>query len=119
MANIALAHRVLYLTYGLLPIIAGADKFFNYVVHWIVYLNPSLLVTLQMMPDTLMRTVGVIEIVAGLLVLFRPRLGGYVVAAWLIAFIGESLVRPNVGIHRRRRRPRGVTSSTSCRLLWN
>jgi uncharacterized membrane protein HdeD (DUF308 family) len=32
-----------------------------------------------------MYIVGIIEIIAGVLVLWRPRLGGYVVMGWLIA----------------------------------
>ena len=32
---------------------------------------------------TFMHIVGIIEIAAGILVLFRPRIGGYVVMAWL------------------------------------
>src|SRR5215213_9758230 len=36
--------------------------------------------------------VGVIEIAAGVLVALRPRLGGYVVAAWLWAIIVNLLV---------------------------
>ena len=41
-----------------------------------------------------MYAVGAIEIVAGLLVAVRPRLGGYVVAAWLAGIIVNLLVVP-------------------------
>ena len=41
-----------------------------------------------------MFAVGAIEIVAGLVVLFRPRLGGYVVAAWLAGIIVNLLLIP-------------------------
>jgi len=41
---------------------------------------------------TIMLVVGVIEIAAGVLVALRPRLGGYVVAAWLWAIIVNLLV---------------------------
>jgi hypothetical protein len=34
-----------------------------------------------------MLLIGVIEIAAGLLVALRPRIGGYVVAAWLLGII--------------------------------
>jgi hypothetical protein len=39
-----------------------------------------------------MLTVGVVEVVAGLLVAVRPRWGGYVVAAWLAGIIGNLLL---------------------------
>ena len=41
---------------------------------------------------TLMYAVGAIEIVAGLVVLVRPRLGGYLVAGWLGAIIVNLLM---------------------------
>jgi hypothetical protein len=41
---------------------------------------------------TAMVAVGVIEIAAGLVVAVRPRLGGYLVAAWLAAIIGNLLL---------------------------
>jgi hypothetical protein len=39
-----------------------------------------------------MVAVGVIEIVAGLVVAVRPRVGGYLVAAWLAGIIGNLLL---------------------------
>ena len=39
-----------------------------------------------------MVAVGVVEIVAGLVVAFRPKVGGYLVAAWLAGFIGNLLL---------------------------
>jgi hypothetical protein len=41
---------------------------------------------------TIMMVVGVVEIAAGVLVALRPRIGGYVVAAWLWAVIVNLLV---------------------------
>ncbi len=39
-----------------------------------------------------MMIVGVIEIVAGIVVAVRPRIGGYVVAAWLLGIIVNLLL---------------------------
>jgi hypothetical protein len=44
---------------------------------------------------TLMYYVGAIEIVAGLVVLARPRFGGYLVAAWLSGIIVNLLLMGN------------------------
>jgi hypothetical protein len=41
-----------------------------------------------------MMTVGVIEIIAGLLVAVRPRIGAYVVALWLWGIIANLLLIP-------------------------
>jgi uncharacterized membrane protein HdeD (DUF308 family) len=43
-------------------------------------------------PVTFMMIVGVIEIAAGVLVAMMPRVGGYVVAAWLWAIIVNLLM---------------------------
>jgi uncharacterized membrane protein YphA (DoxX/SURF4 family) len=77
--------QVLKYTYGLIPIVAGADKFTNLLTNWEDYLSPSISTMLPFNAATFMSIVGIIEIVAGVLVLFRPRIGGYVVMAWLIA----------------------------------
>ncbi len=74
----------LKLTYGLVPIVAGIDKFTDLLVDWDKYLNPTLAGMLPVAPHTFMLLVGVIEIIAGVLVFVRPRLGAYVVMAWLI-----------------------------------
>ena len=71
-------------TYAIVPIVAGADKFLNLLTNWPAYLQP-LDNMLPVAPATFMKIVGVIEIVAGLLVLRLPRLGALVVTAWLVA----------------------------------
>lgn len=72
------------LTYGIVPIVAGADKFTNLLVNWSDYLNPSIAAMLPFSAGTFMLIVGVIEILAGILVLFKARLGALVVTAWLV-----------------------------------
>jgi uncharacterized membrane protein YphA (DoxX/SURF4 family) len=71
-------------TYGIVPIVAGADKFTNILATWEEYLNPMLAGMLPVSPGTFMAVVGVIEIIAGILVLVRPRIGALVVSAWLV-----------------------------------
>lgn len=75
---------MLRLTYGIVPIIAGADKFFNLLTNWEMYLNPAILKIVPLSTIHFMYAVGFIEILAGVIVLFlSTRLGGYIVAAWL------------------------------------
>ncbi|MCL4361486.1 hypothetical protein M1446_03965 [Candidatus Dependentiae bacterium] len=76
---------MLYYTYGLVPIIAGLDKYFHYLVDWSIYLNDTIPAYLGLTSANFLILVGIIEIIAGLLVFFKPRLGGYIVCAWLIA----------------------------------
>lgn len=76
----------LRLTYGLVPIVAGLDKFTNLLVDWTQYLSPLALDVVPISAATFMMIVGVVEILAGVLVLTRfTRIGAYVVSAWLVA----------------------------------
>ncbi len=79
-----MAYRMLYWTYGLVPIVAGLDKFTNLLVDWTSYVSPLTVGLLPMEAGTFMMIVGVIEIAAGIIVLARPRLGSAIVAAWLV-----------------------------------
>src|SRR3954465_10194072 len=83
----------LRLTYGLVPIVAGLDKFTNLLVHWEKYLPNQIASLLPVTPATFMLVVGVIEIVAGLAVLtVLTRLGAYVVMAWLLLIAGNLVI---------------------------
>jgi len=75
--------NLLKFTFVIVPVVAGADKFINLLTHWEQYLNPSITGLLPFSATTFMMIVGVIEIVAGLIVLKKPEIGGYIVAAWL------------------------------------
>lgn len=75
---------VLKFVYGAVPIVAGLDKFTNFLTDWKRYLSPLVSNILPVGP--FMQAVGIVEIVAGVLVLTRfTRIGAYVVAAWLAA----------------------------------
>jgi len=79
----------LKLTYGLVPIVAGLDKFTNLLTQWSNYLNKSMV---PMDPLAFMKIVGVIEIVAGILVLARPLIGAWIVMLWLILIALQLIV---------------------------
>lgn len=75
--------NLLKIAFGILPIAAGFDKFTNLLTNWEQYLNPGIVQMLPFSEHTFMMIVGVIEIVAGIIVLAKAELGGYIVAAWL------------------------------------
>lgn len=75
---------ILKWTYGLVPIVAGADKFAHMLTDWDKYLAPIVTDILPLSASTFMAIVGIIEIVAGILVLIRPKIGSLVVGLWLI-----------------------------------
>src|SRR5512145_286625 len=69
------------------PILFGLDKFFNWTVEWTDYLAPWVDDIAPGSGQDFMYVVGVVEIAAGLLVAVAPRIGAYVVAAWLAGII--------------------------------
>jgi hypothetical protein len=86
------AFQLLRLGFTIAPIIAGLDKFLGLLTNWDKYLAPQVSSTLGVHPHTFMMIVGVIEIIAGLLVAVNPRIGGYVVSAWLLGIIVNLLL---------------------------
>ncbi|MEZ2442881.1 hypothetical protein AB6805_14250 [Chitinophaga sp. RCC_12] len=91
MATIKQLQSTLRLTFGIVPIVAGLDKFTNLLTHWENYLGSNV----DMLPfaaATFMKIVGIIEIAAGILVLVRPLVGAYVVMAWLICIALQLLL---------------------------
>lgn len=75
---------ILRFTFGIVPIVAGLDKFTDLLTNWDMYLHPGIASMLPFSVHTFMQIVGVIEIIAGILVFAKPAIGGYVVMAWLI-----------------------------------
>ena len=70
---------------GVGPIITGLDKFFNKLADWGMYLSPLATKIVPVSATTFMHVVGVVEIVAGLIVLSRwTKIGSYIVMLWLL-----------------------------------
>jgi hypothetical protein len=88
------AFLILRTAFTVAPILFGLDKFFHLMVNWDRYLAPALSNPLPFTPHQLMYAVGVIEIIAGIVVAIHPRLGGPVVAAWLVGIILNLLLIP-------------------------
>jgi hypothetical protein len=75
---------LLKFTYVLIPVVAGVDKFTNLLVYWPQYLHPSVAAMLPISVDVFMRILGIIEIIAGILVFVRTKIGSYIVCIWLV-----------------------------------
>ena len=83
--NLESLYRPLWLTYGLVPLLAGLDKFLNLLTDWPKYLSPAIAGLLPVSAETFMHAVGIIEIAVGLMVLTRwTRLGAWIAMAWLV-----------------------------------
>jgi hypothetical protein len=88
------AYQILHVGFVLAPLLAGIDKFFHLMVNWDIYLAPAIAKLSPISGHNFMLAVGAIEIVAGLLVAIKPRIGAYVVAAWLWGIIINLLLIP-------------------------
>jgi hypothetical protein len=86
------AFQLLHWGFVAAPVIMGADKFLNLLTNWEKYLAPSFLSLSPLSAAATMRVVGVVEIIAGLVVALRPRIGAYIVAAWLAGIIVNLLL---------------------------
>lgn len=83
-SNLKSAFYPLWITYAVVPLAAGADKFFNLLVDWEKYIAPAAANLLPVSGSTFMMIVGVIEIAVGILALTPlRRLAAYIASAWL------------------------------------
>src|SRR5215204_4693933 len=88
------AFQILRIGFTVAPILAGLDKFLHLLVDWDKYLPAFVNNLTGGHGHELMLAVGVIEIVAGLGVAFKPRVFAYVVAAWLLLIVVNLLMIP-------------------------
>ena len=88
------AYQILHLGFTVAPIVAGLDKFFHLLVNWDQYLPGFVNNLTGGHGHQLMLVAGVIEIVAGLGVWFKPKVFAYVVSAWLLLIIVNLLLIP-------------------------
>jgi hypothetical protein len=86
------AFLVLRTGFVVAPILFGLDKFTNLLTDWTTYLAPAVDRLVPGSATSAMAAVGVVEIVAGLVVAVRPKVGGYLVAAWLAGIITNLLL---------------------------
>ena len=88
------AYWILHVGFTVAPILAGLDKFFHLLVNWDQYPPGVVANASPIQPHTLMLIVGVIEVVAGIGVWFKPRIFAYIVAVWLVVIIINLLLIP-------------------------
>jgi hypothetical protein len=85
------AFLLLRTVFTVAPILFGLDKFANVMTDWTQYLAPWINDIVPGTAQQAMYLVGVVEVVAGLLVAWRPRLGAPVVSLWLVGIIVDLL----------------------------
>ena len=87
------AFMILRVAFTVAPILFGLDKFAEVLTDdWTRYLAPEFNDILPGSAQDGMYIVGVVEIIAGLVVLVTPRFGGLLVAGWLAGIIVSLLL---------------------------
>ena len=86
------AFVILRAAFTIAPILFGIDKFFGYMTNWDSYLAPGIASLSPWSVHTTMYAVGIVEIVAGVVVALRPRIGAPIVALWLLGIIVNLLL---------------------------
>ncbi len=84
MKDIKNLQTLLKITYGVVPIVAGLDKFLHILTDWQQYLG-FLTDLLPFDPTVLISVIGMVEMAAGVLVLTKTKIGSLIVTAWLVA----------------------------------
>ena len=89
----AQAFMLLRISFTVAPILFGLDKFAEVLTDdWTAYLATEYNDILPGSAQDAMYIVGVVEILAGLVVLVTPRFGGLLVAGWLAGIIVSLLL---------------------------
>src|SRR3954469_25753629 len=88
------AFLLLRTVFTVAPIVFGLDKFANVLTDWPQYLAPWIDRIVPGTAPQAMYAVGVVEVLAGVLVALVPRIGAWVVAAWLAGIIVNLLTVP-------------------------
>ena len=86
------AYQILHWGFVAAPVLAGADKFLHLLANWDQYLAPGFARLSPLSAHATMLVVGVVEMAAGLIVALKPRIGAYVVAAWLVGIMLNLLI---------------------------
>ena len=89
----AQAFLLMRIAFTVAPILFGLDKFAHVLTdNWTRYLATQFNDIIPGTAAQAMHMVGIVEIIAGLVVLVAPRFGGVLVAAWLGGIIANLLL---------------------------
>ncbi len=88
------AFGILLFVYVVAPIVAGVDKFFGALTDWTQYLAPSIAARIPFDAPLVMKGIGGIEVLAGILVAIKPSVGAPLVMLWLWGIIANLIMIP-------------------------
>ena len=77
------AYQIMYYAFITLTAVTGLDKFFRVLTTWDAYVSPGVASILHLTPGGVTSLAGLIELAAAITVALKPRIGSWVVTAWL------------------------------------
>jgi hypothetical protein len=77
------AYQILYYAFIVLFAASGLDKFLHLLSTWELYVSPAMASFLHMSPGAIVGFAGLIELAAAAAVALKPRIGSWVVTAWM------------------------------------
>ena len=86
------AFRTLQFGFVVAPVVAGVDKFYDFLTNWDQYLAQSVSSTLGILPHPFMQGAGVVEVIVGIGVLIKPRIFSYIVSVWLLGIVANLIM---------------------------
>ena len=81
------AFRLLQIVFIVAPIVVGLDKFSSLLADWSSYLSPFVVKVVGTHQKLFLSLVGVIEVIVGVGVMFKPRFFANIVAIWFAVII--------------------------------
>jgi len=78
------AFRILQIGFVIVPIMEGVDKFVYVLTNWSAYLSPFMLNIVNFHDRGFMTFVGIVEIILGIGIAFKPRVFAYFLFIWLL-----------------------------------
>ncbi|AIY02718.1 hypothetical protein ART_3119 [Arthrobacter sp. PAMC 25486] len=81
------AFLLLWLGFIAIPLIMGLDKFFNVLTTWENYLAPWIENISPFSAHGTMIVIGIVEVIAAILMVLRPRYAAWVVSIWLLGIV--------------------------------
>ena len=87
--------RIMQCVFVLVPFVAALDKFFNLMTYWERYVSPLVLQVLPFPAHQIMVASGPVEMLIGILVAVKPRLGALALAAMLFGIMLNLLTMPD------------------------
>ncbi|HEY9730843.1 MAG TPA: hypothetical protein V6C89_02960 [Drouetiella sp.] len=86
--------KLMHLVFIGVPLIAGIDKYFNFITDWEQYISPVFRPFLPVSSKTAMRCAGIGEVAIGVITIKKPRVGSTLFSGLMLGIIINLFTMP-------------------------